>query len=368
LELYQKIYVAPSFLESPHGEIACEECHKGNPKDSNWQTAHDNIVKDPTFPCADQVCGDCHSEIVESASKSLHYTLKPMFDTVLARSDKKNPNVQRVLKKSMEKHCSTCHSSCGQCHVSRPDYVKGGFLAKHHFKKTPPMDTTCASCHGGRVYGEFTGANEDFPADLHYADEEMNCMNCHKAIEFHADGTNVKNRYELPERPGCNQCHKDILSKNSKNRAHASHGQKLACQVCHAQAVKNCFSCHVGTDKKGRPYFKCDETKIEFKIGLNPYKSLKHPYEYIVLRHAPVVKDTFGFYAAHALTAFDSVPTWKPDTPHNLQRKTEQNKTCNNCHNNPNLFLQEKDLSKNEKTANKNVIVPLNRIPKRIEE
>ena len=77
LELYEKIYVKPSFLETEHGQIACEECNGGDPKDSNWQTAHKGVVKDPTFTDADRVCGECHEEIIYTAKNSLHYTLAP---------------------------------------------------------------------------------------------------------------------------------------------------------------------------------------------------------------------------------------------------------------------------------------------------
>ncbi len=368
LELYQKIYVAPSFMETPHGEIPCEDCHGGNPKDNNWQTAHNDIIRDPSFVSADRVCGDCHREIVESATKSLHYTLTPFFTTILARAEKKDPETSKTLEKSIQKHCGGCHSSCGQCHISRPDYVKGGFLSKHHFNKTPPMNTSCASCHGGRVHGEFTGVNSDFEPDTHFEDEEMTCTSCHNAKEMHADKMAVNTRYDLPQRPRCIQCHKDIFSEDSSNKTHEAHGQKLACQVCHGQANKNCFSCHVGTDKKGLPYFKCDKTEFLFKIGLNPRKTRDFPYDFVVLRHVPTARDTFDFYLHNGLGNFYAMPTWKPDTPHNIRKKTKQNQSCNNCHGNPGLFLQEKDLSKEERTANKDVIVPVKRIPQKIPE
>ena len=367
MELYEKIYVTPSFLETDHGEIACETCHGGNPEDENWQTAHKGLKKDPTLFEADRVCGECHEDIVATAGKSLHYTLAPMYNTVLARAGGEGcpSDTKAKLVNAMDRHCGTCHSSCGQCHVSRPDYVKGGFLSKHLFKKKPAMDTTCASCHGGRVYGEFTGANDDFSPDIHYEDEEMDCMNCHSMAEMHADATGVKNRYHLPEKPTCTHCHEDVLNKDSKNLFHTAHKGKLSCHVCHSQASKSCFSCHVGTDKKGLAYFKCQKTQAMFKIGLNPEKTENHPFEFTVLRHAPIVPDTFKFYLPEGLEKFPGVPTWKPATPHNIQLKTKQCETCNNCHGNPDLFLNENDLSASEKEANRKVIVPMNRIPEK---
>lgn len=370
MELYQKIYVSPAFLETEHGEIGCQECHGGHPEDDNWQTAHEGLVKDPTFLSADRVCGECHDDIVSSVTKSLHYTLDPMYNAIFTRAGGSccAPEIKSVLKKAMDRHCGTCHSSCGQCHVSRPEYVKGGFLSKHLFKKSPPMDTTCASCHGGRVHGEFTGANEAFLPDTHYEDEEMVCMDCHTMAEMHADATGIENRYKLTQRPGCIKCHEGVLDKASKNKYHASHGNKLSCHVCHSQASKSCFSCHVGTDNKGLPYFKCERTDVMFKIGLNPGKSEQFPYEYTVVRHAPVVPDTFKFYLPKGLEKFPKVSTWKPATPHNILLETDRNKTCNSCHGQPDLFLQEKDLSTAERTANIKVTVPVDRIPKEILE
>ncbi len=370
MELYEKIYVTPSFLETDHGTIECEECHGGNPADDNWQTAHTDLIKDPTRLSADRVCGRCHEDRVTSATKSLHYTLAPMYRTVLARAGGKccSPENKAVLQKGMDRHCGVCHASCGQCHVSRPEYVKGGFLSSHQFQSRPPMDTTCASCHGGRVHGEFTGTNEDYLPDTHFEDEEMACMDCHTADEMHADATGIKNRYTLPQRPACINCHKDVLNRESANEFHASHGTKLSCHVCHAQASKSCFSCHVGTDQKGLPYFKCKKTTPILKIGLNPHPTEQMPYEYTIVRHAPIVPDTFKFYLSKGLERFSDVPTWKPATPHNIQRQTDQAKTCNSCHGNPNLFLQGQNLSPEEKKANQNVIVPEDKIPQKVTE
>lgn len=366
MELYEKIYVKPDFLKTTHGQIPCEKCHGGNPADPNWQTAHEGIVRDPTFPDPSGTCGECHKETVETAVKSLHYTLAPFEKTILkragkcARADK--------LKNAMDRHCNTCHSSCGQCHVSRPDYVDGGFLGGHMFKKNPPMDTTCASCHGGRVHGDFTGAEEDQEADVHYDSEEMECMDCHTGLEMHAAADGLDTRYQLKERPDCIDCHDDVVSDDPKTKAHAQHKDKVACQVCHSQATKNCFSCHTGTDKKGLPYFKCEKSEFMFKIGLNNSKTKERPYEFVVLRHPPTNPQVFEFYSKCPLKEFTALPTWKTDTPHNILRKTPQNQKCNNCHGNKKLFLTAGDLKGWELEANKNVLVPEARIPKPVQE
>ncbi|WDP90997.1 MAG: hypothetical protein HUN04_15370 [Desulfobacter sp.] len=355
----------PAFLETDHGQIPCQDCHGGSPGDGNWQTAHTGLVRDPSLKSPAGACGDCHEEIAASAVSSLHYTLAPVFDAVLTRTDPSDLTVGEKLKPAMGRHCGSCHASCGQCHISRPDYVKGGFLSKHHFVKTPAMETTCASCHGGRVFAEFTGENEDFSPDLHFEDEEMACTHCHTGGEMHAAQGKASNRFGLKQRPGCRQCHAPVFSGEATNTAHENHIEKLDCRVCHAQAYKNCASCHVGTDKQGLPYFKCKKTEYGFKIGLNPDRSPSRPWEYVLVRQVPVEPDTFKFYGA-GLGRFDSRPTWKPTSPHTILKETPQNRSCNHCHGNTALFLTEEDLAPGRAAANKNVLVPLDRIPEKI--
>ncbi len=78
----------------------------------------------------------------------------------------------------------------------------------------------------------------------------------------------------------------------------------------------------------------------------------------MLLRHVPVTQDIFGFYGEDMLPDFDAVPTWKYATPHNIQRETEQNSECTNCHGNAELFLTAEDVLPEELDANQSVIVP----------
>jgi len=345
------------------GQVPCHTCHGGDPSDSDWKTAHNGTIKDPTFPTADKACGECHQEIVSTAKKSLHYTLAPFRRVIDTRSGKTDKKTQEKLAYAQKKHCSECHASCGQCHVSRPDYVQVGFLDKHQFKKTPPMETTCAACHGGRVFEEFTGLRNRYAADVHYESEKMECTDCHGADELHADGSKAVNRFDLPERPNCLTCHEEVASHKPKTESHRIHNNKVACQVCHSQVYKNCFRCHVGTDEKGLAYYTCKETKVLFRIGLNPARSNGRPYDYMVVRHAPADPQLFDHYVKNGLPNFDSLPTWKKSAPHNIRRITPQNKKCNNCHGNASLFLSEEDMAKWEREANAEVLVPTERIP-----
>jgi hypothetical protein len=69
------------------------------------------------------------------------------------------------------------------------------------------------------------------------------------------------------------------------------------------------------------------------------------------------VPDTFAFYGDDLLPDFDNAPTWKYATPHNIQRITAQNESCDSCHGNAELFLTADDVAPEEREANAAVIV-----------
>ena len=367
MEHYEKIYVSRTFLDTDHGQVECVDCHGGNPEDTDWQTAHEGLVKDPTFPDAESGCGECHPDISAGTQASLHYTIAPIGKAVMRRMGAADAGVQAAMDKARERHCSQCHASCGQCHVSRPDYVHGGFLAQHNFQKTPPMETTCASCHGGRIFGEFTGLNKKIAADTHFEDEEMTCMDCHKAEQMHAPAGEGATRHQSTHRPRCEGCHPDEAAEDVQAPAHRIHRDKVACQVCHAQPIKQCYSCHVGTDAQGIAYFKCQMTELDFKIGRNPRPTPERPYAFTVKHHPPVVPETFDFYSPGALKDFALHPTWTDAAPHTIRRITPQNRTCNGCHGQRKLFLDVKDLDDWEVEANAAVVVPDDQIPSTLE-
>jgi hypothetical protein len=363
LEPYEQVLIDDAFLEEdPHGEIACEECHGGNPRATTMKASHKGLIIDPTYPDPSTTCGECHEEIVAKNQTSLHVSLNPYHHVIGMRENTKK-GVQKKISKAMDTHCFTCHSSCGQCHVSRPDSVEGGFVQGHRFLKTPPMETNCTSCHGSRVEKEFLGKNEGVPGDVHYTKRGMRCIACHTGDEMHGMGKEYTYRYDVENGPRCEDCHEDATSPNSKTKTHATHYNKVSCHACHSVAYKNCYNCHVGKDAKGFAYFRTEKTEMAFKIGLNPYPSKSRPYKFVTLRHNPVSTKTFAFYVKDGLTNFDAVPTWKPATPHNIQLKTPQNANCKSCHGKKELFLLETDIVPEERAANKGVIVPNDAIP-----
>lgn len=363
LEPQMKVLVSQDFFGTVHGEQSCESCHGGDPKSQDKAAAHQGMEPHPSIKNPEKACGECHAEIVSSVKTSLHATLST-FPTILkSRSDMSK---WAHIDEARTKHCAACHTSCGGCHVSRPKFAKKGFVNGHVFKKRTDPLNQCTACHGSRVGNEFYGDRGQ--GDVHAAKFNMDCVACHKAEEMHASApADLKGRYHLKEMVQCTSCHQGL--ENGSVRDHTIHIGKVQCQVCHSQTYVNCYSCHTGKDENGVYYFQNKKEVEGMKIGLNYDKEAPGAdYNYMLVRHEPTDPDLFAFYVKDALTNFDKVPNWKRTSPHNIQRKTWQNASCNNCHGNRELFLSNKDLLDYEIKANQTVIVPDNKVPKAVEK
>ena len=360
VEPWKKVLVSLEFLDSEHGETSCKDCHGGNPEATSMDGAHKGVIGDPTFPDATAVCGECHDDITENAKNSLHYTLATYKPMMLKRASK-NPQVIEKIDLAMKNHCYSCHSSCGQCHVSRPDPVEGGLVSGHNFGK-PKMTEQCTACHGSRIGNEYLGKTGK--GDVHFTKKQMDCTACHDSRLHHDGKQGLHSRYDVDNLPRCVTCHPMNKGNDDGIEQHAVHAGKVQCQVCHSQKYANCSSCHIGKDKKGLKYFKNPETIETLKIGFNPRQSKSRPEKWVLLRRVPANPNLFDYYVKDALTNFNSIPTWKYTTPHNIQRKTFRTRACDNCHGNAKLFLTEKDVKFPD--ANRAVIVPGDKIPEKI--
>lgn len=357
LELHEKVLVAKDFLETTHGSMACIDCHSGNSDAGTMQEAHIGMNADPTFPSAVEACGECHAEEAELAKTSLHYTLATFRPMVHERGTT-DPDQLKMLDQGLDNHCYSCHASCGECHISRPNFAKGGFISGHNFNKTPDQSNQCTACHGSRVGNEFTG--ETGSGDAHYTKHDMDCMACHTTADLHGDGrSDHLDRYDVKGLSTCQDCHE----QDDSVEQHAIHGGKVSCYVCHSQPYANCYGCHVGLDDKDLAYFKNPVEEELFRIGLNPDQSEARPEKWILLRRVPAVETAFDFYGDNLLPRFDRLNNWKYASPHNIQRKTTQNRECNNCHGNEELFLTADKVQDGLRKANKQVIVPNEMIP-----
>ena len=338
------------FLEDTHGKVGCVICHGGDSSLSEKDLAHEGIIADPSYVS----CESCHQDIMEDDTHSLHNTLQG-FKTVLETRGG-DMSEGSPLMTAFENHCYQCHTTCGQCHISRPDEMDGGLLSSHEIRKTPSTQYNCVACHGARVGAEYLGQNEGVPGDVHWTQENMICTECHDDTLHGTEGV-ATTRYDNPNAAKCEDCHEEIWTDTSDNPQHAQHLSDIQCQVCHSVSYKNCYGCHVSVDEEGLPCRTSEPSVMDFEIGYNPIRSSERPYKYVVLRHVPTCSGTCDYYGGNLLKFFNALPTWKYATPHNIQLNTPQNESCEACHSNAEIFLSEDDVRADELEANKDVIV-----------
>jgi hypothetical protein len=154
LEAWQKVFVDnEKFVnQDPHAKVAtCIQCHGGVSGTDDMAEAHEGVVTDPSADAGmmAQQCRTCHADIA------------------------------KAWEEAQASHCSSCHTTCGQCHVSQPTSTGGGLISGHQFKATQAFTRTCTGCHGSRINSEYTGQNEGIPADVHWTQAGMPCFKCH---------------------------------------------------------------------------------------------------------------------------------------------------------------------------------------------
>ena len=147
--VWQKVFVdTVAFAENTHGKVGCVICHGGDSRAKDKDDAHSDLVADPS----EGNCNTCHKDIAQINEHSLHTQLYGMKSKLEARGGDLSEG--SALDEAFNNHCATCHTSCGQCHVSRPTELGGGLIYEHMFKQTPSMQNSCTACHGARVGDE----------------------------------------------------------------------------------------------------------------------------------------------------------------------------------------------------------------------
>lgn len=355
LEPWERVWIdAKAYSEDIHSYLNCTDCHGGRSV-SDMNIAHEGMNPSPAAD-PEAACGKCHTDIAPASANSLHSTLRG-YDTVLyARSSPEHYGTLEIMEQN---HCNSCHTTCGDCHVSQPASVGGGLLKGHTFVGTPPMSQTCTACHGSRVKNEYYGLNEGVPGDVHFR-ARMGCVDCHTGEQIHGIGIEAGHRYDGVRFPSCESCHEAQIGVGSGIEQHEVHGTEvLSCQVCHSTTYTNCVNCHVEQTPEKQPFYKIEDHFMAFYIGRNPLRSSERPYRFVPVRHVPIDGDSFNFYGSNLMVNFDSRPTWTYSTPHNIQLRTPQTESCAACHGNPAVFLIEDKVQPAERTANKSVIVDL---------
>ncbi len=351
-DLYEKMLVAPEFLNSPHGQIPCHMCHQGNPNSKDATVAHKGMLADPSLD-SEATCGQCHNEITSKAATSLHINPEPLYKTLAARCSKEQ--LTSLKENVLDQQCLTCHQgSCGSCHVSRPDVAGGGLQNGHFFTKKPDFIYNCLPCHTHPTSIDFIGRKGG--GDIHYRKHGMICTDCHTKEEMHASTENSGGRYHLTQRPQCVDCHSEIADRPIPE--HVLH-KNVACAVCHAAPYQNCNSCHVGTDQDGVVYSTSTTPFKKFLIGKNPDKDGPR---YVLMREIGVQRDTFAESIGN-MQNFSALPTYKRASPHTVQKRTWQSADCNHCHGNKKLFLTQDSIPFGSIVANRHVLLKDTDVP-----
>ncbi|MDP2852718.1 MAG: cytochrome c3 family protein [Smithellaceae bacterium] len=323
-----------------HFILACPQCHQGNAGILKKDEAHKGLVKRPSDNMAN--CATCHKSVTDKYSKSLHYTTAGLRNGVMPRFSKEE--LKTFDEKVFEKSCRSCHASCGDCHVKSPAVggISTGLLAKHKFVKKDE-GKTCSSCHGGRVYPEYTGEYSGAP-DVHYQ-KGMLCMDCHKKAEFHGDGKAYESKNQVKDRPACRSCHKPGSEKNpAAKMSHEMHADKVSCYGCHSGAeYRNCQQCHAGTGATAKP---------EMILGKNP----RDKKTLTTLRLIPTVRDTFAKVGIK-MENYDALPNYWDTPAHNIRKRTDRTRSCDTCHVERKNFLTKERLIKDGSRANEGLIM-----------
>ncbi len=322
-----------------HFSKGCSFCHKGNGTASDKASAHAGMVKRPSDDPA--VCGTCHEGIAKTYTLSLHYTNTGMKNGIMPRFSAQE--AKRYNEVVFEQSCRSCHASCGDCHVKGPviSGISIGLIQGHAFVRKDE-GKTCAACHGGRVYPEFTGEYGGVP-DVHYQ-RGMMCMDCHKTAEFHGDGKAYPNRKSVVGLPACTDCHEPGSEKTeAAQEAHSFHEGFVSCYACHTGSqYRNCSDCHVGKGATSNP---------ALILGKNPRK----PDELTTLRLIPTVRDTFKG-AGIGMENYDSMPNYWNTAAHSIKKRTDRTRSCETCHKDKEYFLTKEMLPKGGSKANEGLI------------
>ena len=377
LEPWEKVFINLgskefiSELDWHLGPVGCDECHGGDPgEQDDPEAAHQGLIPDPSR-IEHKACKQCHWNITESAEQSMHFQLWGEKKTLAARTGSADfDSCPAALKEGYLGECTSCHATCGDCHISQPDSVGKGFIKNHLFQAKPHQKNQCMACHGSRISFDFLGDDEAgrLP-DIHFL-KGKNCMSCHTGDQLHAAREYGADRYHLDDSPTCEGCH-DVASANAY---HQTHWDDLSCQVCHAQEYNNCAACHVDHEYQTDPVYQENSPDVQFRMGLNPFEDRR--FKFVTLRHIPVSPESYDFWEGvlAPLDQFDALPTWKYTTPHSIRRWTPRTEvteggTCgSSCHlgapggppENAQWYLWKNEVEQNwplEADANDGVVV-----------
>lgn len=245
------------FTVDKNHDFGCSACHKGNEKTGNLEQAHDTLIGTPAHPDRmQQGCGNCHQELVKTASRSLHFTLRKEINVVRAVFGATEPiaslkdipihnNIDNVLSLTddlLRRLCLRCHvysegdvypetvrgAGCAACHMQ----YKDGELQSHDFTKLP-ADNQCLHCHYGNYAGsDYYGRYEhDFSLEFRTPYRTDNKYPRPYGVEYHQLAPDIHQAKGM----GCIDCHprKQLMGISHDIGADLETDTVVSCETCH---------------------------------------------------------------------------------------------------------------------------------------
>lgn len=240
-----------------HARFDCTDCHGGDSTIDSVAACKGIAYPNPAAPAVmDKTCGQCHKEITEKYTTSLHISAAGIKNSLV--------NLMGVESGSakFEATCNKCHATCASCHMEQPDRrgIMHAQVESHNFVASPKSDN-CTACHGA-MGDTFYGMPDDPEHGASaMATAGMECMDCHTEANVHGSGVQWQYVSEATQ-PVCQKCHENpqqpIQSGNipaapqydAQSPAHVEHEGNLTCSACHTTWYQNCWDCHQGRQSK----------------------------------------------------------------------------------------------------------------------
>jgi thiosulfate/3-mercaptopyruvate sulfurtransferase len=328
-EPYDRVYLGGSgyddFMASGHYNIGCTNCHGGVGDTGDKYEAHSgDWTGEPSADYADN-CGTCHKEITDNFTTSIHNGTGQKRKVAMRHGGSSSAdweNLSEEHKAGYNQKCSTCHGTCGNCHITRPALGGGGLAKGHMFNGYEEEDeklnmvNICITCHSSRGGHAFLGEHPDTEPDVHQQAGFV-CLDCHDGHELHGDGEPVEQRYAYSDLPNCENCHGDLSGSNDY---HSKHYDDFSCYVCHSQDYNNCGQCHIGGEGALIGHYQ------DFKLAINPIPDVKSGYnsDVTLVRRTLAWQENWKEYGVEEYANFDVFPTYNYTTPHNILKWTSR--------------------------------------------
>lgn len=244
----------PEVRLDPSHNLACTDCHKGNPKGATQEQAHAGLIAQPAHPDQMQkACGTCHAQQVAQAAASLHFTAAKEVNGVRIAFGAQAPLVSLteipthdsiaspldLTDDLLRRRCLRCHvygsgdsyaettrgTGCAACHLA----YGNGKMTSHAFVKSP-ADSQCLHCH----YGNFVGADyygrfeHDFNQEYRTPYRTDGTETRTYGVEFHQLAPDIHQQKGL----ACIDCHSGAELMGGHGTAKGS-PPAITCLACH---------------------------------------------------------------------------------------------------------------------------------------